>query len=86
MNTLFLLMAQYNAAVIIPLDKVRADFFPHLTMPKLLRKVMAGEIDLPVTRIEGSQKAAKGVHISDLAEYLDKRRAAAIRERDALCG
>ncbi|WP_370674009.1 pyocin activator PrtN family protein [Pleomorphomonas sp. PLEO] len=30
MNTLFLLMAQYNAAVIIPLDKVRADFFPHL--------------------------------------------------------
>ncbi|WP_370674007.1 pyocin activator PrtN family protein [Pleomorphomonas sp. PLEO] len=55
-------------------------------MPKLLRKVMAGEIDLPVTRIEGSQKAAKGVHISDLAEYLDKRRAAAIRERDALCG
>lgn len=87
MNTLFLLMAQYNAAVIIPLDKVRADFFPHLTMPKLLRKVMAGaKSTSPVTRIEGSQKAAKGVHISDLAEYLDKRRAAAIRERDALCG
>ncbi len=86
MNTLFLLMAQYNAAVIIPLDKVCADFFPHLTMPKLMRKVMAGEIDLPITRIERSQKTAKGVHISDLAEYLDKRRAAAIRERDALCG
>lgn len=86
MKTPSLLMAQHNAAVIIPLEKVRADFFPHLTMPKLLRKVMAGEIDLPVTRIEGSQKAAKGVHISDLAEYLDKRRAAAIRERDALCG
>ena len=82
----FLLMAQYNAAVIIPSTKSAPTSSLHLTMPKLLRKVMAGEIDVPVTRIEGSQKAAKGVHISDLAEYLDKRRAAAIRERDALCG
>jgi hypothetical protein len=30
--------------------------------------------------MEASQKAAKGVHLSDLAAYLDERRAAAIKE------
>ncbi|APX23877.1 Pyocin activator protein PrtN [Salipiger profundus] len=30
--------------------------------------------------MEASQKCAKGVHIDDLAEYLDKRRAAAVKE------
>jgi hypothetical protein len=55
-------------------------------MHKLLRKVLRGDLALPIVRIETSQKAAKGVHLSDLAAYIDKRRAAAIRERDLLCG
>jgi hypothetical protein len=37
-------------------------------------------------RIETSQKAQRGVHIVDLAAYIDKRREAAIKERDQLCG
>ena len=38
LNTTFLLMAQYNAKAIIPIDQVRGDFFSHLTLPKFLRK------------------------------------------------
>jgi hypothetical protein len=31
-----------------------------LTVEKLVRKVLAGQIKLPIIRIEDSQKAAKG--------------------------
>jgi hypothetical protein len=86
LNTAFLLMAQYHGKAIIPLEDVRRDFFSHLTLPKMLRKLGAGGIALPVLRIENSQKSAKGVHLQDLADYLDKRRAEAIKETKALCG
>ena len=80
MNTAFLLMAKYNGLPIIPADTVRADFFPHLTPIKFLRKVSDGHIALPMVKIEASQKSAKGVHLQDLADYLDARRAEAQRE------
>ena len=87
MNTAFLLMAQYDAQAVIPVDKVVRDYFSHLTTDKFLRKVSTGEIKIPLLRIEaGSQKAAKGVHLSDLAQYLDDRRAAALKEADQLAG
>jgi hypothetical protein len=87
MNTAFLLMAQYNAQVVIPAGTVVRDYFPHLTLDKFLRKVAIGEIKIPLLRIEaGSQKAAKGVHLTDLAEYLDTRRAAAVKEARQLAG
>jgi hypothetical protein len=86
MNTAFLLMAQYDGRAVIPVDAVCRDYFSHLTLDKFLRKALAGEIDLAIVRIEGSQKAAKGVHLADLASYIDKRRAAAERERKALNG
>jgi len=85
-NTLFLLMAQYNGRAIIPVETVVKDYFSHLTLQKFLRKIGAGEIALPLVRIEQSQKSAKGVHLQDLADYLDKRRAEAIKETKALCG
>ncbi len=84
MNTLFLLMAQYNGQAVIPVDRVCKDYFSHLSFDKFLRKVGAGEIEIPITRMEASQKSAKGVHLQDLAEYLDKRRGAALRELKAL--
>jgi len=79
-NTLFLLMAQYNGRAVIPADVVCRDYFPHLTPEKFVRKVGAGEIPLPLMRAEASQKSARGVHVQDLAAYLDGRRAAAHRE------
>ena len=84
MNTLFLLMAQYGGRAVIPVDLVCRDYFSHLTPEKFLRKVGAGEIEIPLVRMETSQKSAKGVHVQDLAEWIDKRRAAAIRETRAL--
>jgi hypothetical protein len=87
MNTAFLLMAQYNAQAVIPAGTVVRDYFPHLTLDKFLRKVSLGEIKIPLVRIEpGSQKAAKGVHLNDLAQYLDERQAAAVKELKQLTG
>lgn len=80
MNTAFLLLAQYSGKAIIPVDEICRDYFPHLTPEKFVRKVTTGNIKIPLVRIEESQKAAKGVHIGDLAAYLDDRRAAATRE------
>lgn len=86
LNTAFLLMAQYNARAVIPIDEVCRDFFPHLSPDKMIRKMSLGEIRLPLIRIEPSQKCAKGVHLQDLADYLDERRAAAQKECHQLCG
>jgi hypothetical protein len=83
--TLFLLMAQYGGRTVVPLEDVCRDFFGHLTSEKLLRKVLRGDIALPIVRIETSQKAQRGVHLVDLAAYIDKRRAAAIKECRQLC-
>lgn len=80
MNTAFLLMAQYGGKPVIPVEDVCRDFFTHLTAEKLVRKISAGEIVIPLVRMEASQKCAKGVHLSDLAAYLDERREAALRE------
>lgn len=44
-STFFILMAQYNSAV-IPLSIVARDYFTHLTEPELVRKTFAGEIQL----------------------------------------
>lgn len=84
LNTAFLLMAQYDGKAIIPLADVCRDYFSHLTPEKLLRKVMSGQIPLPIVHIERSQKSAKGVHLQDLADYLDKQRSEAMEEFEAL--
>ena len=80
MKTLFLLMAQYDGKAVVPAAEICRDYFPHLTTVKFLRKVSLGDIPLPVVRAEPSQKAARGIHLQDLAEYLDKRREVAKRE------
>ena len=85
LNTAFLLLAQYGGKAIIPADDVCRDYFSHLTPAKFVRKVGAGEIGIPLVRMEASQKCAKGVHLQDLAEYLDTRRAAAKKECRQLC-
>ncbi|MGO9046304.1 MAG: pyocin activator PrtN family protein [Xanthobacteraceae bacterium] len=84
MKTSFLLLAQYDGLAVIPVEWVCRDYFRHLTVEKFLRKVLVGEISLPIVRIESSQKSAKGVHINDLAAYLDKQADAARKECEQL--
>jgi hypothetical protein len=84
MKTLFLLMAQYDGQAVIPLEWVCRDFLG-LSVDKFKRKRLMGEIDLPVMRLgANSQKANLGVHLEDLAAYIDRQREAAIREQDQL--
>jgi hypothetical protein len=79
-------LAQYNGKTIVPIDNVCRDFFGHLAMEKRLRKALRGDIGLPIVRIETSQKAQRDVHLVDLAAYIDKRRAAAVKECRQLTG
>ena len=86
MNTLFLLMAQYNGQAVIPLDRVCADYMS-LTVEKFKRKRLDGEIDIPVIRLGAdTQKAALGVHLKDLADYIDRQREKAAQEQNKLFG
>lgn len=81
MNTRFLLMARYQAQPVIPIEVVCRDYFQHLTPREFLAKATAGKIKLPIVRMEAAnQKAAKGVHINDLADWIDTRYAAAVKE------
>jgi hypothetical protein len=84
MNTLFLLMAQYDGQAVIPLARVCADYM-NLTVEKFKHKQMTGEIDIPVVRLGAqSQKAGLGIHLKDLAEYIDRQRTKAALENDKL--
>lgn len=84
LRTTFMLMAQYNGRAVIPVETVCSDYFAPLTVDKFMRKIMAGEIALPIVRMGESQKAARGIPLEDLAEYLDRRIDAARKERDQL--
>jgi len=84
MNTTFLLLAQYGGAAVIPIDRVCRDYFSHLTPEKLVRKISAGDIALPLVRVESSERCAKGVGLTDLAQWIDARIEAAWKECAAL--
>lgn len=84
MRTDFLLMAQYSGQAMIPVEVVCRDYFTHLTPEQFVRKVSLGDIKMPLMRLEKSQKCAKGVHLADLAAYLDKVREAARKEAEQL--
>lgn len=71
---------------LFPSRIVCRDYFRHLTTEKLVRKVTGGEIALPLLRLEKSQKCAKGIHLQDLANYLDQQRALAVKEMQQLQG
>ena len=82
MTTAWLLMAQYEGMAVIPIERVAIDHFGVDSggLPRFLRKLEAGEIPLPVTRMERSQKGRRGVHLLDLAAYIDARREAGQKE------
>lgn len=85
-NTAWLLLARYGGLPVIPAEDVCRDYFRHLSPENLIRKVSAGELDLPLVRMDAGPKCAKGVALVDLAAYLDRRMEAARREAEALCG
>ena len=79
MKTLMMLMAAHDGKPVIPAEIVAKEYFD-LAPRVFLRKVADGQIRLPIIRFEDSQKSAKGVHIEDLARFLDERRTLAQNE------
>lgn len=86
MNTFMMLFARYDGRPSVSAEEVCRDFFTHLDTPKFIRKIDAGEIDLPLLRMEGSTKAARHVQLTDLAAYLDARAREARDLNDRLHG
>jgi Pyocin activator protein PrtN len=86
LNTAFLLMAQYGGKAVIPVEDVCRDYFSHLDPAKFISKVGNGDIAIPMVRMESSMRSAKGIHLQDLADYLDERRAEAIKELKQVWG
>ncbi|MEX3932581.1 pyocin activator PrtN family protein [Paraburkholderia phymatum] len=52
-------MAQYGVKAITPIDEVCRDYFPHLEVNKLLRKIATGDIALPLVRM-GAGRPSNG--------------------------
>lgn len=55
MNTAFILMAQYQTAI-IPAERVAKDYF-QLTADKFIRKALAGDIPLPLVNAAGNRSS-----------------------------
>lgn len=79
-TTLFFLMGQYGMRAVIPADEVCRDYFGHLSLLKFIRKCDEGDIPLALMRAEKSQQGARGVHVQDLANYIDRQREEALRQ------
>ncbi|WP_368911031.1 pyocin activator PrtN family protein [Proteus vulgaris] len=76
MNTVFLLMAEYETSQ-IPLSVV-AEKFLSISPSWADKKANLGELPFPTYR--DNQKSGRLVHISDLAEWIDKKREVAKAE------
>ncbi len=80
MKTIFMLLARYDGKPLVSVDTVLEDFFGGMSKKVFIRKIESGEIRLPLCRLDGGQKALKGVAVQDLADYLDACSAAARKE------
>lgn len=83
MNTLFLLMAEFDGQAEIALD----DLCPKYTgmeSAKAKRAAARQSLPFPCHRATRSQKSSWLVHVQDLAEHLDRERQAARREWEAI--
>ncbi|MBG6248354.1 MULTISPECIES: pyocin activator PrtN family protein [Symbiopectobacterium] len=78
MNTMFLLMAEFNTAT-IPLSDI-AERYLGMKPVTADGKAGAGKLPIPTFRIGDSQKAPRMVHVKDLADFIDKRRKEAAEE------
>lgn len=59
--------------VLIPLDKVRAQYFRNLNEDTFAEQLKVGRICLPVTTLDPSQKGQKFAHIRHVAALIDSR-------------
>ena len=59
--------------VLIPLDKLRVQYFRNLNEERFAAEISSGRIQLPVTTLDSSRKAPKYAHIRHVAALIDIR-------------
>ncbi|WP_445494406.1 pyocin activator PrtN family protein [Pseudomonas sp. 8(2025)] len=59
--------------VLIPLDKLRAQYFRNLNEQTFVAEITSGRIQLPVMTLDSSRKAPKYAHIRHVAALIDIR-------------
>ena len=59
--------------VLIPLDKVREQYFRNLNEQSFVAEISSGRIQLPITTLDTSRKAPKYAHIRHIASLIDIR-------------
>ncbi|WOE81565.1 pyocin activator PrtN family protein [Pseudomonas protegens] len=59
--------------VLIPLDRLRVQYFRNLNEQTFIAEITSGRIQLPVTTIDSSRKALKYAHIRHVAALIDIR-------------
>ncbi|WP_421548455.1 pyocin activator PrtN family protein [Pseudomonas sp. QD4] len=59
--------------VLIPLDKLRVQYFRNLNEQSFATEISSGRIQLPITTLYGSRKAPKYAHIRHVAALIDIR-------------
>ncbi|NWB30693.1 pyocin activator PrtN family protein [Pseudomonas gingeri] len=57
--------------VLIPLEKLRVQYFRNLNEQTFATEIQNGRIQLPVTTLDNSRKAPKFVHIKHVAALID---------------
>lgn len=72
MNTMFLLMAEYESAT-VPLSQICEKYFGMKPFTAE-RKAAENKLPIPTFRTGDSQKAPRMIHIADLADFIDKQR------------
>lgn len=77
MNTVFLLMAEFNTGQ-IPLESVCGKYLS-LDKTQAIRKALLQQLPFPVFRA-GTQKSPWLVKVEDLAKYLDEQHASAVED------
>ncbi|CAI0754571.1 MULTISPECIES: pyocin activator PrtN family protein [Serratia] len=78
MNTMFLLMAEYEKSN-IPLSEI-AERYLGLKPATAEQKAAEGKLPIATFRVGNTQKAPRLVHVEDLATLIDQRRKAAKEE------
>ena len=59
--------------VLIPLEKVREQYFRNLNEQSFVAEISSGRIQLPITTLDTSRKAPKYAHIKHVASLIDIR-------------
>ena len=59
--------------VLIPLEKLREQYFRNLNEQSFVAEINSGRIQLPITTLDASRKAPKYAHIRHVASLIDIR-------------